>query len=94
MGSKPSRAANCTSIVSISRRRSEGEMPAIYSTDQSAPIRVNLTSSRLQELLIGQVRAKYSACHAHASKTRYLEKFKINISTRRIQTKLLFCVMF
>jgi hypothetical protein len=26
--------------------------------------------------------------HARASKTRYFEKFKINISTRRIQTKL------
>ena len=28
-------------------------------------------------------------CTQFASKTRYLEKFKINISTRRIQTK--FC---
>jgi hypothetical protein len=31
---------------------------------------------------------KYYVIHARASKTRYLEKFKINISTCRIQTKL------
>jgi hypothetical protein len=49
------------------------EMPAIDSTGQSAPVRVI-----------------YCAMHARASssKTRYLEKFKINISTCRIQTKL------
>jgi hypothetical protein len=33
--------------------------------------------------------ANYCAMYASASKTRHLEKFKINISTRRIQTK--FC---
>jgi hypothetical protein len=32
--------------------------------------------------------ARYSEWHAHSSKTLYFEKFKINISTRRIQTKL------
>jgi hypothetical protein len=32
--------------------------------------------------------AKYFAIHVRASKTRHLEKFKINISTRRIHTKL------
>jgi TusA-related sulfurtransferase len=31
------------------------EMPEMDSTGQSAPIRVSLTSSRLKELLIGQV---------------------------------------
>ena len=30
----------------------------------------------------------HRARHARASKTRYFEKFKINISTRRIRTKL------
>jgi hypothetical protein len=33
--------------------------------------------------------ANYYTMYASASKTRHLEKFKINISTRRIQTK--FC---
>jgi hypothetical protein len=32
--------------------------------------------------------ANYYPIHAHASKTRYLEEFKINISSSRIQTKL------
>ena len=32
--------------------------------------------------------AKYYVIQARESKTRYLEKFKINISTRRIHTKL------
>ena len=61
------------------------EMPEMDSTGQRAPIRVSLTSSRLKELLIGRVLRNISA---RASKTRYLEKFKINISTRRIHTKL------
>jgi hypothetical protein len=52
-------------------------------TGQIAPIRVSLTSSLLKSSLL----AKYYAIHARASKTRYLEKFKINISTRCIQTK-------
>ena len=32
--------------------------------------------------------AKYYVIQARESKTRYLEKFKINISSRRIHTKL------
>jgi hypothetical protein len=55
------------------------------SQGQIAHTRVSLTSSRLQELLIGQLLRN----DASASKTRHLEKFKINISTCRIQTK--FC---
>ena len=61
------------------------ERPEMDSQGQIAPTRVSLTSSRLQELLL----ANYCAMYAIASKTRHLEKFKINISTCRIQTK--FC---
>jgi hypothetical protein len=56
------------------------------SRGQRAPIRVSMTSSQLKELLIDQL--VYCVIHARASKTRYLEKFKLNISTCRIQTKL------
>ena len=56
------------------------EMPEMDSTGQRAPIRVSLMSSRLKEALL----AKYYVIQACASKTQYLEKFKINISTRRI----------
>jgi hypothetical protein len=38
------------------------EMPAVDSKGQSAPIRVSLTSSRLKELLIGQVLRNTRAC--------------------------------
>jgi hypothetical protein len=61
------------------------ERPEMDSQGQIASTRVSLTSSRPQELLIGN----YCAMYASASKTRHLEKFKTNISTRRIQTK--FC---
>jgi hypothetical protein len=37
------------------------EMPEMDSTGQSAPTRVSLTSSRLKELLIGQVLRNTSA---------------------------------
>jgi hypothetical protein len=42
-----------------------------------------------QELLIGQLLRNVRNCDATESKTRHLEKFKINISTHRTQTK--FC---
>jgi hypothetical protein len=38
------------------------EMPEMDSTGQSAPIRTSLTSSRLKELLIGQVLRNTRAC--------------------------------
>jgi hypothetical protein len=60
------------------------EMPAIDFKGQSAPIGVSLTSLQLKGLFIGQC----CIMHAHASKTRYFEKFETNISARRIQTKL------
>ena len=59
------------------------------SEGQIAPTRVSLTSSRLQALLIGQLLRNVRYCDASESKTRHLEKFKINISTRRTQMK--FC---
>ena len=61
------------------------ERPEMDSQGQTARTRVSLTSSRPQELLIGQLLRNVRKC----SKTRHLEKFKINISTCRIQTK--FC---
>jgi hypothetical protein len=51
---------------------------------------VSLTSSRPQELLIGQLLRNVRYCDASESKTRHLEKFKINISTRRTQNEILY----
>jgi hypothetical protein len=61
------------------------QRPEMDSEGQIAPTRVNLTSSWPQELLIGQLLRNVRG----ASKTRHFEKFKINISTLRTQTK--FC---
>ena len=56
------------------------------STGQIAPIRVSFTSSRLKELLIGQVLRNTRACVR--VEPDIFEKFKINISARSIHTKL------
>ena len=62
------------------------QRPEMNSQGQIAPTRVSLS-------VIPATGASYwpiiAQCTQFASKTRYLEKFKINISTRRIQTK--FC---
>jgi hypothetical protein len=57
-------------------------MPEMDSTGQIAPTRVGLTSSGPRSFLL----ANYCAMYVRASKTRHFEKFKINISTRRMQT--------
>jgi hypothetical protein len=64
------------------------QRPEMDSEGQIAPTRVSLTSSRPQELLIGQLLRNVCDCDASESKTLHLEKFKINISTRHTQTKL------
>ena len=76
------------------------QRPEMNSQGQIVPTRVSLTSSPPQELLIGQllrnVRVMYKCtCNVQVRnvqvrvKPDHLEKFKINISTRRIKTK--FC---
>jgi hypothetical protein len=82
---------NTTKNVKTMRRlyRMTLHRPEMDSEGQMAPTRVSLTSSRPQELLIGQFLRNVRDCDASESKTRHLEKFKINISTRRTQMK--FC---
>ena len=60
------------------------KMPEMDSEGQIAPTRLSLAPSRARELLIGQLLRKV---RARACKIRHLQKFKINISTRHIQTK-------
>ena len=67
------------------------QRPEMDSEGQIAPTCVSLTSSRPQELLIGQLLRNVRYCDASESKTRHFEKFKINISTRRTQMK--FCTL-
>jgi hypothetical protein len=61
------------------------QRPEMNSQGQIAPTRVSLTSSPATGASYWPIIAQ---CTQFASKTRYLEKFKINISTRRIHTKL------